>query len=261
MHREAANVVCPRFFIRIPSKDRRATTHTFNQSARKRTQNEEIMKKLILIAVMLLGAMPSYALFGKSKKITVIPQTAKIYVDGNYVADGTYILKFGGKDDFFSVKLEENGYVTKEVKIFKTDTRNVISYTLKEDDSVQASVASNLANKYFTLNVREGVDEALAWKLINQVLLNYFDEMQNSDKASGYLTTAYTTHTFMSAEAKIRTRVQVKQITNEGLAYQIRIVSEIAPLQSGDYAFKPWNRVLKQYEPIINEMQQRIGAK
>jgi hypothetical protein len=53
--------------------------------------------------------------------------------------------------------------------------------------------------------------------------------------------------------------VQIKEMTNEGLAYQIRISCEIAPLNSGEQSYKPWNRVLKKYEPLINEMQQRVG--
>lgn len=221
------------------------------------------MKKTLCFATLLIAA--AVALFpaevlAKNKKIVVQPAEAKIYVDGNYVSDGSYFLKFGGRDDMFVIKAEAPGYVTKEIKVFKTDTRSTISISLREDDALEGSVASNLANRYFTLNVRAGVTEDQAWKLLTQVMLNYFDEMQTSDKSSGYMTTTWVTETFPMAEVKVRTRVQIKQITNEGLAYQIRIVSEIAPRSvSGDHGYKPWPRVLKKYEPLINEMQSRIG--
>lgn len=221
------------------------------------------MKKTLYFAALLIAAA---ALFvpaesaAKNKKIVVQPAEAKIYVDGNYVADGNYFLKFGSRNDLYVVKVEAPGYVTKEMKVFKSDTRATIAVTLREDDSLEGSVASNLANRYFTLNVREGVDEAQAWKLLSQVVLNYFDEMQTSDRASGYMTTAWVTETFPLADVKVRTRVQIKQITNDGLAYQIRIVSETAPRSvSGEHGYKPWPRVLKKYEPLINEMQARIG--
>ncbi len=227
------------------------------------SNKNQITKKTLAFAILLMAAVVVFfpgEVSGKNKKILVQPAEAKIYVDGNYVADGNYFLKFSGRNDMFVVKAEAPGYVTKEMKVFKDDTRSTISITLREDDSLEGSVASNLANRYFTLNVRKGVDEDLAWKLITQVMLNYFDEMQTSDKASGYMTTTWVTETFPMAEVKVRTRVQIKQITNEGLAYQIRIMSEIAPrTASGEHGYKPWPRVLKKYEPIINEMQARIG--
>jgi len=225
------------------------------------------MKKILISSLLLLaGALcqgtddaSASQLFGKGKKIVVQPDHAKIYVDGNYVSDGVYEARFGSKDDFIIVKMEAPGYVTKEVKIFKSDKRNMISYKLREDDSLEGSVASNVANQYFTIRVREGVDEDLAWKLLSQVLLNYFNEIRTSDKASGYMNTAWTVQTFPLAELRVRTSVQIKQVTNEGLAYQIRINSETAPMTANENGYRAWPRVLKKYEPLINEMQQRIG--
>lgn len=220
-------------------------------------KNKIFKTLLLLVAVCMIPAVVS----AKNKKITVRPADAKIYVDGNYVADGSYFLKFNAKNDMYMVKVEATGYVTKEMKIFKTDTRSVIPIDLRKDDSIEGSVASNLANKYFTINVREGVDESTAWKLLSQVLLNYFDEMKTADKSSGFMNTPWVEHRFPMAEVKVRTMVQIKQITNDGLAYQIRISSELAPIDTrGDHGYKPWPRVLKQYEPLIHEMQQRIGS-
>lgn len=199
----------------------------------------------------------------QAKKIKIVtnPEIAKIYVDGNYVGDGVYILNFTRKDEFFNVKVEAPGYVEKVLRVYKEDKRKSIPIDLREDESIEASVESQLANKYFTINVREGLDESKAWKLLTQVMLNYFDEMKTSDKSSGFMNTAWKVDKFPNSDIKIRTAVQIKEVTNEGLAYQIRISSEIAPLDArGDYGFKPWDRVLKRYEPLINEMQQRIGG-
>lgn len=221
------------------------------------------MKKLFCLTTAFLAIVAVFVpaeASAKNKKIITQPVDAKIYVDGSYVADGNYFLKFGSRDDLFVVKVEAPGYVTKVVKVFKSDTRNAITVALRNDDSLEGSVASNLANKYFTINVREGVNEDQAWKLLSQVMLNYFDEMQTSDKSSGYMTTTWVTETFPMAEVKVRTRVQIKQAISDGLAYQIRITSEFAPLHAGEQAYKPWSRVLKKYESLINEMQTRIGG-
>ena len=220
------------------------------------------MKKILTIITLLCACLlySSDVLAAKKKTIKVVatPEIAKIYVDGNYVADGTYTLNFTKKDDFFTVKVEAPGYVTKTLRVYNQDTRNIVPVDLREDESLGASVTSVLANKYFTINVREGVDEDQAWKLLAQVLLNYFEELKTSDKSSGFMTTPWKIDVF--SNVKVRTMVQIKQVTNEGLAYQIRISSEVAPLDArGEHGFKPWERILKRYEPLINEMQQRIG--
>lgn len=223
------------------------------------------MRKILffLFAAVLFCAEFASAsmLFAKGKRLVVSPDNAKIYIDGNYVGDGSFEVRFGGKDDFFMVRVEAPGYVEKKMRIFKHDKRNVIAIDLRKDDTIENSVASNLANQYFTINVRQGVDEDLAWKLLSQVMLNYFNELKTSDKASGYMTTNWVIERFNEAEMKVRTMVQIKQITGgDGLSYQIRISSEIAPLDTeGMHGYKPWNRVLKRFEPLVNEMQSRIG--
>lgn len=213
-----------------------------------------------LFAVLCLCILMPNEVEARKVKVVTKPEFAKIHVDGNYVGDGVYFLNFTRKDEFFNVKVEAPGYVEKTLRIYRYDKRKSIPIDLREDESIEASVESELANKYFTINVRDDVDETMAWKLLTQVMLNYFDEMKTSDKASGFMNTAWEVDKFPESDVKIRTRVQIKEITNEGLAYQVRISTEKAPLDSpGEHGYKPWERVLKRYEPLINELQQRIG--
>ena len=219
-------------------------------------------KKLISLVVLFCSTFFAVSyVHAKPNKLLATPETAKIYIDGNYVGDGMYPLKFQGTD-FFNVKVEAPGYVTKQLRVYKADSRKVISVDLRKDDSLEGSVATELANKYFTIQCRDGLDEATAWKVLSSVLLNYFDEVKTADKSSGFMNTAWTTQTFPMAEVKVRTMVQIKQVINEGLAYQIKISSEFAPIDTyGEQGYRQWSRVLKKYEPLINEMQQRLGGK
>ncbi len=215
------------------------------------------MKKLLIATIALFIAVPAMC-FPQKKKITVIPAEAKIYVDGQYVADGSYVLQFNKKNEVYVIKLECEGYATKEnLRVLKSDTRNAIVYTLNKDEALEGSVVSELANRYFTIRVRETIDEVQAWKLLTQTLLNYYDEIKTSDRSSGFMNTAWAYESF--PETVVRTRVQIKEITNDGnLAYQIRVSSERAPKGAGEQSFKAWGRVLKKYEPLINEMQMRL---
>lgn len=121
-------------------------------------------------------------LAAKEVKITVIPSDAKIYIDGNYAADGITTATLKKKDGFIVVKFEREGYVTLETKIFTTDKRKAVSYTMRRDAFFDVSVASGLVNKYFSVKISKDlytVDESgkrnteLAWKMIHQVILNY----------------------------------------------------------------------------------------
>lgn len=217
------------------------------------------MKKvfLVLLAVLFCGTLNLNA---QKKSIKVTPDNAKIYVDGDYVADGSYIVKFNRNEDVVIVKVEATGYVTKEFRVKKNDQRKTITVKLVKDEAYDNSVASELANKYFTIRVREGIDENKAWKLLTQVMLDYFPELKTADKASGYMNTTWQEQDF--GESKVRTMVQIKESSDDGLSYKIKIFSE---KNEGDFDnesdYKPWPRVLKKYEPLINEMQLRLGDK
>lgn len=207
----------------------------------------------------------------KDVKISVTPSDAKIYLDGNYVGDGITTASLKKKDGFVVVKFEKEGYVPLEVKIFATDKRNAVSYTLRRDAFYDVSVASGLVNKYFTVTVSKDlytVDEngkrntELAWKMIHQIILNYFDEIQTTDIASGFVQTPWQYKSFPDADKQMRTRVSVKESNLGGdLTFQIKVSSEVAPLLAAqrDESFQEIDRIAKDLEPIISEFQARLG--
>lgn len=175
------------------------------------------------------------------------------------------------KDGFIVVKFEREGYVTLETKIFTTDKRKAVSYTMRRDAFFDVSVASGLVNKYFSVKISKDlytVDESgkrnteLAWKMIHQVILNYFDEIQTTDMASGFIQTPWLYKSFPEADKQIRTRVSVKESNLGGdLTFQIKISSEVAPLIASqrDESFQEIDRIVKDLEPMISEFQARLG--
>jgi len=231
--------------------------------------NNLTMKKILLLCCTLFAV--SVCLAAKEVKITVIPSDAKIYIDGNYAADGITTATLKKKDGFLVVKFEREGYVTLETKIFATDKRKAISYTMRRDAFFDVSVASGLVNRYFSVKISKDlytVDEngkrntELAWKMIHQVILNYFDEIQTTDMASGFIQTPWLYKSFPEADKQIRTRVSVKESNLGGdLTFQIKISSEVAPLIASqrDESFQEIDRIVKDLEPMISEFQARLG--
>lgn len=98
--------------------------------------------------------------------------------------------------------------------------------------------------------------------MIHQVILNYFDEIQTTDMASGFIQTPWLYKSFPEADKQIRTRVSVKESNLGGdLTFQIKISSEVAPLIASqrDESFQEIDRIVNDLEPMISEFQARLG--
>jgi len=225
------------------------------------------MIKKILIAILLFSTLIVHA---KKVKITVSPEDAKIFVDGNYVADGITTINIKRNDGFIVLKFEKEGYVTTNTKIYFKDKRKAISYTLRADKFILGSVISGNANRFFSQEISEGYIKhagneedasVLVWKMLHQILLNYFEEIESSDKLSGFIQTPWEYKSFSNAGIKIRTRITVKESNIGGkLTYKMKISSEMAPgLSNKEESFKKTDRILKKYENIISEFQSRLG--
>lgn len=207
----------------------------------------------------------------RTLKISVVPSDAQISVDGNYIGDGVveYTLD---KSDFIAIKIEKEGYLTQENKFYRSDKRNAISFTMRPDKFYEASVPSGLVNKFFSVTVspeyytkdKNGkIDPDKAWKLIHQILLNYFDEMQVTDVSSAFIQTPWSYERFSESKQAVRTRVTVKQsgVNEDKLVFQIKISSEQAPLvgMSNENSYREVVRILKKFEPLISEFQTRLS--
>lgn len=200
-------------------------------------------------------------------KITSSESDAKIYVNGNYTSEG--FTKITVKDkDCHTVKLEKTGFLPEEKKYClnlqgfpKPPTTDY--FTMKKDESWDASVKTDLANVDFAIEVNKKYNEDQAWKVISQVVTNYFDDIVTSSKETGYLVTAWKVQVF--PKRTIRTRIIIKNSSTSPLIYKVKIASEIALEENisvkNDEQFKEWDRVLKKYENVIGEYQTRLGNK
>lgn len=113
---------------------------------------------------------------------------------------------------------------------------------------------------YYTIeNGKVNVESA--WKLLHQILLNYFDEISTTDIYGGFLQTPWQYKTFTLSEKQMRNRVTVRDIsTPKRVAFQIKVSSEVAGSNAARHGeFTEVDRIPKEFEPIIQELQTRIG--
>lgn len=230
----------------------------------------DIMRFTLTTLVLLLATFASYS---KDVKIVVSPSEAVIKVNGSYYGEGSTVVKIK-KNDFVIVEASAPGYETINTRIYGNDDRKTVELKLKEDMLLKQTVESSLANKFFTVKVSKSLytdDENTgernaeqAWKLAHNILLNYIDEIQTSDMASGYIQTPYYIKNYVEAGKTLRSRVTIKE-TNIGgdLTFQIKLSSEIAPIQgrNREESYQETSRLIKEFEPLISEFQTRLGEK
>lgn len=225
------------------------------------------MKKvlLVLLAILFCGTINLNA---QKKTIHVTPDNAKIFVDGNEVGNGSYTLKFDPRTDFYMLKFEAPGYLTKQVKLFKNNPNKTIAYKLAKDDFFFNSVGASgedgidVANKWFEVTVKKDMTEDQIWKRLMSIANKNFENVEIRDKSAGWIRTAWSKTTFESGQV-CRTRLEIKINTDieEEITYRVKIYSEINndPDCIGDDCFEKTDRLVKKFIDVVNELQNKLN--
>lgn len=228
------------------------------------------MKKLVLFFTVLMALM-SQMVCAQTKTIHVTPDKAKIFVDGSEVGNGSYTVKFNRKTDFYILKFECPGYITKQVKLFKNNPNKTIAYKMAKDEFYLNSIgpsgnasgeeAIDVANKWFEVSVRGGLDEDKIWKRLMSIANKNFENVEVRDKAAGWIRTAWAKTNFESQIVRTRLEIKVNTDDEEEITYKVKIYSEVNNDIdcSGEDCFEKSDRVLKKYVDVINELQNKLN--
>lgn len=204
-------------------------------------------------------------------KVSVEPTEAQIFVDGLYVGDGLATFDIGKDDGFIVIKAECPGYKSATSKFYFKDSRDAVSFKLRRDASADYLTATDLANKYFTINIspnlidrdEEGnISTKKAWRAVQNIILSYFDEIQSMDLTTGYFQTPWEYTKVPELDFAIRTRVTVKENTlGDNVTFQVKVSSERATSTARVEGWSEQAYILKKFQPIIEELQSRLESK
>lgn len=198
-----------------------------------------------------------------------VPDGAVIRVNGKEVGTSEYTLKLVRGSEA-KIEVEKKGFVTYMTTLSNKQsevsppTYVVLSEgspEFPEDESFTSSTESDLANRDFVLSTPDGMEEEDAWRIVAQIIQTYYDELEQIDRETGYMRTAWVYKSYPNRT--VRTRLILKINNREPLKYSVKISSEEnsdrTKLDSrDDDDYKPWDRVLNQYKEIISEMQSRL---
>jgi hypothetical protein len=203
------------------------------------------------------------ALVGKKKvQVGVSEADAEIHLNGRLVGKGSAEITVP-KGSCVTIIIRKIGWLEDKIEFCNKKGHTAPPKThyieMVRDDSYDASVQTDIANIDIELVVNE-MDKDKAWKLINQIVLNYIDVIEMTDKETGYLRTSWSLKTIK--RNTVRTRIIVKEASSDPLVFKVKLISETSgmPLTSvkSDELYKEWDRVLRSYSDVISEFQARL---
>ncbi|MEE4256459.1 MAG: hypothetical protein V2I47_05440 [Bacteroidales bacterium] len=215
----------------------------------------------LIFGLLFLGlSNPAFA--GKKKIIfSTSEPDAQIYIDGKLMGSGQ-VEVIVLSNSCVTVRVEKIGFLIETINFCNKKGSAVPpkSYyvQMRRDDAYDASVQTDVAN--IDIEIQTSLEELDAWKLLSQIITSYFDVLEVTDRETGYLRTAWVVQSFQ--QNTIRSRVIVKLGNSDPLAYKVKVVSEEsrAPGTSvkSDELFREWDRVLRKFENIQEELRTRL---
>lgn len=215
------------------------------------------MKNSLVLFLLLSANVFAQKVKDTKIKITCSIPDAAITVNNKSVGNGSAEVKLLASV-CTEIAAAKEGFYSKSVEFCNDGSSKLpknYHFEMDKDQAYEASVKTDLAN--VDINIRPKKSQAESWKAVNSLILQYIDAIEVSDKENFYLRTAWVANTYNSA--LIRTRVIVKTSGNE--QFSVKIVSEKGEPGSSikdDEKFREWDRVLRKYANLIEEMQSRL---
>jgi hypothetical protein len=224
------------------------------------------MKKFIhnLLVISILAT--TQITLAQKINISASESDAQISINGKSVSAGSYILKIE-KDQCYNVKVFKASFLKYDANVCGKkagpEAPKTLFFDMKKDDSEEASVKADQANIDFEIAVNPELSQTDAWKLVTQIVTDYFDAIEVSDKETSYLRTSWNIKTF--AQNTVRTRLIIKLSKSNPLTYKVKLNSEYSGNNGtsvkADEQFREWDRILRKYENVISDFSTRLTKK
>jgi uncharacterized protein (DUF736 family) len=218
--------------------------------------------KLFVVVVLFISSL----LNAQTVKISTSEPDANITVNGTKVGTGSYKLSLD-KKDCYKVKAEKPGFLKYEATVCGKkagpEAPSTLYFEMKKDDAEEASIKTDQANVDFQIEVNPDLDITEAWKLTTQIVTDYFDAIEVSDKETSYLRTAWSVQSFQ--QNTIRTRLIIKLSKSTPLTFKVKLNSEYSGVSGtsvkADEQFRDWDRILRKYKNVISDFSGRLMKK
>jgi len=162
----------------------------------------------------------------------------RVFVNDQFVgiAPVTVDLKMS-KGTMMVARAEKDGALGIWPTEFTNDQRQMVVIRLEEDEAVKQTVMSDIANKWLTIDPTatggpaKTFDEGDAWKKIVSIVTDNYREIEQLDRSSFYLRSAWRVRRY--AYSVIRNRLIIKRGVTSQLTIKVELESQIFRFKEG----------------------------
>ncbi|MGA2196359.1 MAG: hypothetical protein ABSH40_13920 [Bryobacteraceae bacterium] len=184
----------------------------------------------VLAVACFLASPPAWA---KKFSLDTAPvKQGRIFVNEQFVgvAPVTVDLKVS-KGIMMKARAEKDGALGLWTTEFSKDQNQTVVVRLEEDQAIKLTVMSDIANKWLTIDPTatggpgKTIDEGEAWKKIVSIVTDNFREIEQLDRSSFYLRSAWRVRRY--PYSVIRNRLIIKRGVTPNLTIRVELESQI----------------------------------
>ncbi len=186
---------------------------------------------ILVLSVCLTLAVAAPVAAAKRFAIDTTPvKNGRVFVDGEFVgvAPVTVELKLK-KHQRANVTVEKNGALGLWPRDVTKDEKGTVFVRLEENESLSETIESDIANTWLTITpkVTRGLDgsvnEDAVWQRIVSVVTDNYADLEQLDRSSFYLRTAWRVRRF--PHSVFRNRLVVKRGVTDQLSVKVQLES------------------------------------
>lgn len=198
-------------------------------------------------------------------KLKVSPGDASISLNGTVAAYGNFDMLVA-KGNCQRVLVQKEGFIPfSRTYCNQNGTESLPALEtldLLEDEAYNVSVLTEKVNTRIPLVTRNSLSSADAWKILIAIITREFDVLETVDFNAGYLITGWKYDEFNESTQTVRSRVIITNTGNTSEnSYSVKIISQSGVGKASELAdtnYKDWNRLLKKYYAILDEVEIRL---
>ncbi len=226
-------------------------------------------RKLFLLSVCLTLAVTAQAVAAKRFVIDTTPVAGgRVFVDGRFVgvAPVTVELKLK-KEQVATATAEKDGALGLWPREIAKDEKGTIFVRLEENLALTETLESDVANTWLTITPKltrerdDSVDEDAVWQRIVSVVTDNFADLEQLDRSSFYLRTAWRVRRF--PHSIMRNRLVVKRGVTDQLSVRVQLesfemVSAATDARIDDELFTESSRIFRDDKETIDYLRDQL---
>ena len=226
-------------------------------------------RRNFVLSVCLVLAVAEHSAAARRFTIDTAPvKNGRVFVDGNFVgvAPVTLELKLR-RDEIADVTAEKVGALGLWKREVSRDEKGTVYVRLEENAALAETVESDVANTWLTITPKltrardNSVDEDVVWQRLVSVVTDNFTDLEQLDRSSFYLRTAWRVRRF--PHSIMRNRVVIKRGVTDQLSVRVQLESyELVSLDPNaridDDLFSETSRIFKDDKETIDYLRDQL---